>query len=113
MMNRMQVTLLYAWSLAMGASLFIIGSNVFQSFALFENDSAKKVLKFSLIISDDNGTEISRVPINASQSGNTTNNIDSTLAITIKNLKGDTLISDYHVQTGCEMGGPLHGCVLK
>ena len=101
----------YIVILASVLSVCLVGSNNFHAFAVSENGNAKE-LALTLIVSDTNGTEVMRIPLNASQSGNTTN-VGSTMDVIIKNQNGENLISAYHVQTGCEMGGPLHGCVLK
>ena len=98
-------------SLAILLAMCILGNNNFQAFSLAQNGNTKE-LALTLLVSDTNGTEVMRIPLNASQSGNTTN-VGSTMDVIIKNQNGENLISAYHVQTGCEMGGPLHGCVLK
>jgi len=114
-MSRIQGTLCYGLTLAIGISIFMTGFA--QSFAISQNNTEKKVLALSLVISDANGTVISRTPLNASESGNNTA-VGPTLLITIKNQTGVnqtgvTFLLDYHVQTGCESISGLPQCKLK
>lgn len=91
--------------------LTIVYFTNYTTAALSKNPNTKEIT-LSLLIKDTNGTEVMRIPLNATHSGNATN-VGPTMDVTIKNQNGENLISSFHVQTGCEMGGPLHGCVLK
>src|SRR6478735_3209455 len=99
-MSNQQRTWLIVLGLAIMLMICIIGSNNFQISALRQDGNAK-ALTMTLLISDTNGTEVLRIPLNASQSGNTTD-IGSTMDVIIKNQNGKDLISAFHVQTGCE-----------
>jgi len=79
--------------------------------ALTKNPNTKEIT-LSLVIKDTNGTELTRIPLNGTHSGNTTS-VGPTIDVILKNQNGENLVPEFHVQTGCEMGGPLHGCVLK
>ena len=119
-MSRIQGTLCYELTLAIGISIFM--TRFAQSFAISQNNTEKKVLALSMVISDANGTVISRTPLNASESGNNTA-VGPTLLITIKNQTGVnqtgvnqtgvTFLLDSHVQTGCESISGLPQCKLK
>lgn len=114
LLNRLQLVIYCSLNIAILLSISIILNTNFQISALAENDTSKdNALKMTMLLSDMNGTEVSRIPLNVSENGNTTATMGPTISIIIKNMENDTLIANFHVQTGCEMGGPLGGCVLK
>jgi len=85
----------------------------FQTFALpGPNDKSSINSNLTLLIKSSNGTEALLIPLNGSQSSNISS-IGPIMDLIVKNQNGENVIAAFHVQNGCEMGGPLHGCVQK